>query len=102
VKAVARALGEHPKLNASLSDQGIQLHSEINVGIGVALDDGLIVPVIRHADQRSLVDVARAVRDVGERARTSQLTRDDVGGGTFTISNLGTFGVETFTPIINL
>jgi pyruvate dehydrogenase E2 component (dihydrolipoamide acetyltransferase) len=102
VKAVARALREHPKLNSTLTDQGIQLHSEINVGIGVALDDGLIVPVVRNADQKSLVDVSRAVRDLGERARTNQLTRDDVGGGTFTISNLGTFGVETFTPIINL
>src|SRR5579859_2582096 len=101
VKAVAHSLREHPNLNSSLTDEGVVLHSEINIGIGVALDDGLIVPVLRQADQKSLVDTARAIREVSDRARQGQLTRDDVGGGTFTISNMGMLGVETFTPIIN-
>jgi pyruvate dehydrogenase E2 component (dihydrolipoamide acetyltransferase) len=101
VKAVARSLREHPNLNSSLTDEGIRLHSEVNVGIGVAVDDGLIVPVVRNADQKSLVEIAQAVRDVSDRARKGQLSRDDVGEGTFTISNMGMLGVESFTPIIN-
>jgi pyruvate dehydrogenase E2 component (dihydrolipoamide acetyltransferase) len=101
VKAVAKALREHPYLNSSLSDAGIRLHSDVNVGVAVAIDDGLIVPVIRHADQKSLLEIARAVRELSDRARSGQLSRDDVGGGTFTISNMGMLGVEAFTPIIN-
>ncbi len=101
VKAVAKALREHPTLNSSLVDEGIRLHSDVNIGVAVAIDDGLIVPVIRNADQRSLLEIARASRDVTERARNGQLSRDDVGGGTFTVSNMGMLGVEAFTPIIN-
>ncbi len=101
IRAVARALREHPYLNASLADDGIHLHSEINVGMGVAVDSGLIVPVIRDADQKSLLEIARASRDLAQRARQNQLTRDEVSGGTFTISNMGMLGVEAFTPIIN-
>jgi pyruvate dehydrogenase E2 component (dihydrolipoamide acetyltransferase) len=101
VKAVARALKEHPYLNSSLVDDGIHLHQDVNVGVAVAIDDGLIVPVIRNCDQLALVDIARAVRDVTDRARKGQLGRDDVTGGTFTISNMGMLGVEAFTPIIN-
>lgn len=101
IKAVAKALKEHPYLNSSLADDGIRLHAEVNIGVGVALDEGLIVPVIRHADQKSLLDLATSVRDVSDRARKGQLSRDDVGGGTFTISNMGMLGVEAFTPIIN-
>jgi pyruvate dehydrogenase E2 component (dihydrolipoamide acetyltransferase) len=101
VKAVAKALREHPHLNASLGPDGIQTHPEVNVGVAVALADGLIVPVIRQADQKSLVELARSIHELAERARRGELTRDEVTGGTFSISNLGTFGVETFTPIIN-
>jgi pyruvate dehydrogenase E2 component (dihydrolipoamide acetyltransferase) len=101
VKAVGKALREHPYLNSSLTDAGIQLHSDVNVGFAVAIDEGLIVPVVRQADHKALVEIARAVRDLSERARLSQLTRDDVGGGTFTISNMGMLGVEAFTPIVN-
>jgi len=101
VKAVAKALREHPNLNSSLTDDGIRLHGEVNVGVGVAVEAGLIVPVIRHADQLSLLEIARSLRDLSERARQGQLTREDVGGGTFTISNMGMYGVEAFTPIIN-
>ncbi|HEX5416164.1 MAG TPA: dihydrolipoamide acetyltransferase family protein [Chloroflexota bacterium] len=101
VKAVAKALREFPRLNASLTDTGLVEHADVNVGVAVALDDGLIVPVVRNADGKSLLDIARTVKDLGERARKSQLTRDELTGGTFTVTNLGTFGVETFTPIIN-
>jgi pyruvate dehydrogenase E2 component (dihydrolipoamide acetyltransferase) len=102
IRAAAKALREHPQVNASFAEDGIHLHSEINIGVAVALDSGLIVPVIRNADQRSLLEIAQASRDLAERARQSRLTRDDVSGGTFTISNLGMYGVEAFTPIINL
>ena len=101
IKAVARALREHPRLNSSLTDAGIQDHSEVNVGVAVALDEGLIVPVIRNADQKSLLDIAKNVRDLSERARKNQLGRDDLTGGTFTVTNMGMLGVEAFTPIIN-
>jgi pyruvate dehydrogenase E2 component (dihydrolipoamide acetyltransferase) len=101
VKAVARALREHLYLNSSLTDAGIRLHPDVNVGVAVAIDEGLIVPVVRQADQKSLLEIAREVRDLSERARLGQLTRDDVGGGTFTISNMGMLGVEAFTPIVN-
>ncbi len=102
IRAAARALREHPEVNASFAEDGIHLHSEINIGVAVALDTGLIVPVIRHADQKSLLEIAQSSRDLAERARQNRLTRDDVSGGTFTISNLGMYGVEAFTPIINL
>lgn len=105
VKAVARGLREHPYLNASLSEEGIQLHGEINVGVAVALEgpdgSGLVVPVIRDADRKSLQDVAREARDLTQRARENRLNRDELTGGTFTVSNAGMYGVEVFTPIIN-
>jgi len=101
VRAAARALREHPTLNASFAEDGIHLHGEINIGLAVAIEDGLVVPVIRHADQKSLLEIAQTVRALAERARAGQLSRDDLSGGTFTITNLGMFGVETFTPIIN-
>jgi pyruvate dehydrogenase E2 component (dihydrolipoamide acetyltransferase) len=101
VKAVAKALREHPQINSSLADDGIRLHGEVNVGVAVALDDGLIVPVVRAADQRSLIEIARAIRELSDKARGNRLSRDEVTGGTFTISNMGMLGVEAFTPIIN-
>ncbi len=101
VRAVAKALTEHPKINASLVEQDIHLHKDVNVGVAVALEDGLIVPFVRNADKKSLMEINTAMRDLSERARAGKLTRDDVSGGTFTITNLGTYGVEAFTPIIN-
>lgn len=101
IRAVARALREHPNLNSSLADDGIHVHSEINVGMGVAVDTGLIVPVIRNADQKSLLEIAQTSRALADRARQNRLGRDEVTGGTFTISNMGMLGVEAFTPIIN-
>ncbi|HEY3080816.1 MAG TPA: dihydrolipoamide acetyltransferase family protein [Chloroflexota bacterium] len=109
VKAVAKALTEHRRLNASLqndpsagSGQAVIVeHGEVHVGVAVALDDGLIVPVIRDADRRSLLEIARATKELGQRAQQGKLQVADVTGGTFTVTNLGTSGVDAFTPIIN-
>ena len=102
IQAVARALKRHPRLNARLTDAGIALLDEIHVGMAVALDEGLIVPVIRDADRKTLAEIGAETKVMGEKARTGQLKLEDVSGGTFTISNLGTYGVDAFTPIINL
>jgi pyruvate dehydrogenase E2 component (dihydrolipoamide acetyltransferase) len=101
VKATAAALGEHPLLNSRLDGQQIVFLEHIHIGVAVALDDGLIVPVVRHADKRDLVDIHLTVRDLSERARSGTLTMDEVTGGTFTLTNLGMYGIETFTPILN-
>ena len=101
VKAVAHVLKRHPWLNSSLVGDEIRLRKEINVGVAVALETGLIVPVVRQADRKGLAELATEVDDLALRAREGRLTPSDVGGGTFTISNLGPFGVEEFTAIIN-
>jgi pyruvate dehydrogenase E2 component (dihydrolipoamide acetyltransferase) len=101
VKAVAKALTEHRRLNASLQNDRIIEHGEVHVGVAVALDDGLIVPVIRHADRRSLLEIARESKELGQRAQQGKLQVADVTGGTFTVTNLGASGVDAFTPIIN-
>ena len=101
VKVVANALREHPRLNATLTDEGIHLLTEINIGVAVALDDGLVVPVVRNADKERLSEISEQVRGFAERARSNQLTPGELQGGTFTITNLGNFGIDAFTPIIN-
>ena len=101
VKVVASALGEHPRLNARLTDDGIHVLSEINIGVAVALEDGLVVPVVRNADKERLSEISTQVRGFAERARSNQLTPSELQGGTFTITNLGNFGIDAFTPIIN-
>ena len=101
VKVVANTLGEHPRLNATLTDEGIHLLQEINIGVAVALEDGLVVPVVRNADRARLSEISTQVKDFAERARSNQLTPGELQGGTFTITNLGNFGVDAFTPIIN-
>jgi pyruvate dehydrogenase E2 component (dihydrolipoamide acetyltransferase) len=101
VKAVALALREHPLLNSRLVEDEIVLLEEVNVGVAVALEDGLIVPVIRAADQKSVMDIHHEVRALAERARAGTLSVDEVEGGTFTVTNLGAFGVRSFTPILN-
>ena len=101
VKAVARALKQHPLLNSTLVGDEIRLFDEIHIGVGVALDEGLIVPVIRNADRLSLSDIDRELKRLVAAARAGSLTVDEVTGSTFTISNLGMFGVDAFTPIIN-
>ena len=101
VKVVANALREHPRLNTTLTDEGIHLLSDINIGVAVALEDGLVVPVIRNADKERLSEISGQVKDFAERARSNQLTPGELQGGTFTITNLGNFGIDAFTPIIN-
>src|SRR5262245_25251923 len=100
-KAVAMALRRQPRLNATLVDQEVRLHDSVNVGLAVNLDEGLIVPVIFNADQKNLGQIAREGRDLAEKARAGRLQLDEISDGTFTITNLGTTGIELFTPIIN-
>ncbi len=99
--AAIAALRRYPILNASMDGDAIQFHGEVNLGIAVALDWGLIVPVIHGADRRSFVELARAIADLAERARTKKLKPEEVAGGTFTLTNSGIFGEEFGTPILN-
>ena len=99
--AAVEALGRFPIVNASLVDGSIHYHSQINLGIAVALEWGLIVPVVRQAEALSFVSLARAIADMAERARAKKLLPDEVTGGTFTLTNSGVFGGEFGTPIIN-
>ncbi len=101
VKAIADNLRKHPVVNAAVSGDNTIYRRDINVGIAVALDWGLIVPVIKHADELSLLGVARSIQDLAERARTKKLAPDDIQKGTFTITNPGGFGTYVGTPIIN-
>jgi pyruvate dehydrogenase E2 component (dihydrolipoamide acetyltransferase) len=99
--AVVEALRHHPILNASLLDNSIHYHAHTNIGIAVALEWGLIVPVIRQAESLSFVSIAKAVSDLAGRARTKKLSPDEVQGATFTLTNFGIFGGEFGTPILN-
>ncbi len=101
VQAAIAALKAFPIVNASFTEQGIVLKRDLNIGIAVAIDDGLIVPVIKHADEKSLLGIARAVNDLATRAREKRLQPDEVAGGTFTITNYGVFGSLFGTPVIN-
>jgi pyruvate dehydrogenase E2 component (dihydrolipoamide acetyltransferase) len=101
VKLLAATLQNHPWLNSSLNEETILLHKEINIGVAVALDAGLIVPVVRNADQKDVSQLAAEINDLAGRAREGKLVSSEVKGGTFTISNLGPFGVEQFDAIIN-
>lgn len=101
IKAVALALREHPLLNSTLTEDGIILLDEINVGVAVALEAGLIVPVLRAADQKSVVEIHREIAQLAQSAREGSLSVDQVSGGTFTVTNLGAYGVAAFTPILN-
>jgi pyruvate dehydrogenase E2 component (dihydrolipoamide acetyltransferase) len=101
VKACAENLRKHPVVNAAVSGDSTIYRADVNIGIAVALDWGLIVPVIKHADELSLIGIARAINDLGERARTKKLSPDDIQRGTFTITNPGGFGPYAGIPIIN-
>ncbi len=100
-RAVIATLRKMPIVNASMEGDAIRYHQNINLGIAVALDWGLIVPVIKQAEERSFVGVARAIADLADRARNKKLKPDEVGSGTFTITNPGIFGEQFGTPIIN-
>ena len=98
---LARTLADYPLLNAGMVGEEIHCWEEINIGVAVALDSGLIVPVVRAANTKSLTDLAGETAALAERARTNRLSPDELLGGTFTITNLGTLDVDGFTPIIN-
>jgi len=101
VKAVAKALKRHPMLNVTLIGDEVHQIESIHIGVAVALQDGLIVPVARDADKRTVQEIGREVRRLAQGARDGSLSVDEVTGSTFTITNLGTYGIDGFTPIIN-
>jgi pyruvate dehydrogenase E2 component (dihydrolipoyllysine-residue acetyltransferase) len=101
VHSAARALVRHPRMNSHLDGAEIVTPREVNVGIAVALDEGLIVPIIRDAARKPLSDIAIESRALGEKAHAGRLKLEDVTGGTFTVTNLGTYGIDAFTPILN-
>jgi len=100
-RAAVAALRQFPLLNASLDGNNIIYHNEINIGIAVALENGLIVPVIRNADEKNVIGLQRSIVDLAARARSRQLKPDEVTGGTFSITNFGSFGSLFGTPVIN-
>src|SRR6185503_12513521 len=101
VRASVVALRQFPLLNASLDGNNIVHHNEIHIGIAVALENGLIVPVIRSADEKNILGIQRSIVDLAGRARSRQLKPDEIQGGTFSITNFGSFGSLIGTPIIN-
>ncbi|MES2761478.1 MAG: pyruvate dehydrogenase complex dihydrolipoamide acetyltransferase [Bacteroidota bacterium] len=101
IKACAAALRKHPKVNSSWLADTIRTYSHIHIGVAVAVDDGLLVPVVRFADQKTLSQISAEVKDLGKRAKDKKLQPADWAGNTFTVSNLGMFGIDEFTSIIN-
>jgi pyruvate dehydrogenase E2 component (dihydrolipoamide acetyltransferase) len=101
LKAVAVALKQHPAVNSSWQGDKIRINHHVNIGVAVAIEDGLVVPVVRFADTKSLSQIAAEVKDLAQRAKARKLQPADWEGSTFTISNMGMFGVEEFTAIIN-
>ncbi|CAM1333754.1 pyruvate dehydrogenase complex dihydrolipoamide acetyltransferase [Tenacibaculum aestuariivivum] len=101
VKACAMALKKHPNVNTSWTDNNTLFHSHINIGVAVAVDEGLVVPVVKHTDALSLTQIGASVRDLAGKARNKKISPAEMQGSTFTVSNLGMFGIESFTSIIN-
>jgi pyruvate dehydrogenase E2 component (dihydrolipoamide acetyltransferase) len=101
IKAAAAALKQHPYVNSSWLGDKIRLNKQVNIGVAVAVEEGLLVPVVRNADQKTLSQIAGEVKDLGGKAKSKKLQPSDWEGNTFTISNLGMFGIEEFTAIIN-
>ena len=101
VKVVAKTLAEYSMINSTLDGNRIKIFEDVNVGVAVATENGLVVPVIHNADKKSLGEIDSAIEELTEKARQGKLAREDLTGGTFTITNLGMYGVEFFTPIIN-
>lgn len=101
VKATAKALKEHKNINASWLGDKIRYYNYVNMGVAVAIDEGLVVPVVRNADTKALSNIATEIRELAGRAKERKLTPDEMSGNTFTISNLGMFGIDEFTAIIN-
>ncbi|HXH92785.1 MAG TPA: dihydrolipoamide acetyltransferase family protein, partial [Thermoanaerobaculia bacterium] len=101
IQAVVQGLREFPIINASMDESSVTYHRDLNIGIAVALEWGLIVPVVKNADEKNILGLSKSINDLGERARTKKLSPDDVQGGTFTITNPGIYGGLFGTPIIN-
>jgi pyruvate dehydrogenase E2 component (dihydrolipoamide acetyltransferase) len=101
VKACAMALRKHPQVNTSWTDNTTKYHSHIHVGVAVAVDEGLVVPVVKHTDVMTLTQIGASVKDLAGKARSKKIKPDEMQGSTFTVSNLGMFGIESFTSIIN-
>jgi len=101
IKVVAMALRDEPIFNSRLEGDQIRLMEDINVGVAVEVEEGLIVPVVRNADKKTLVEITKSTKQLIERAKEGKLSSSEVSGGTFTITNLGSYGVETFTPLVN-
>lgn len=101
LKACAMALTKHPQVNTSWNGDTTVYHQHVHMGVAVAVEEGLVVPVVRHADQLNLSQIGARVRDMAARARDRKLTPQEMEGSTFTVSNLGMFGITEFTSIIN-
>jgi pyruvate dehydrogenase E2 component (dihydrolipoamide acetyltransferase) len=101
IKVAAAALIQHPQVNASFQDKTIRYYERADVGVAVAIEDGLITPVVRSADLKSLSEIAAEVRDMAERARHRKLKTEEYTGASFSVSNLGMFGIDEFTAVIN-
>lgn len=101
IKATALALRDYPILNSSLAKENIKVFKDININVAVATEKGLMVPVIHRVDSKTLVEIASSVENLIRKAKNNELSIEDVAGGTFTISNLGAYGVNIFTPILN-
>ena len=101
VKAGALALREHRRVNSTYRDGALTLHERVNVGVAVAAEQALVVPTVFDADEKSLGEIARETRALAERVRSGAITPPELGGGTFTVSNLGMYGVRSFAAIIN-
>ena len=101
IKAVAGALVRVPEANAQFTDEAILIHKRVDISVAVAIPDGLVTPVVRNADQKSVVAIAREVRDLASRARAKKLKPEEMSEGTFSISNLGMFGIDAFSAVIN-
>jgi pyruvate dehydrogenase E2 component (dihydrolipoamide acetyltransferase) len=101
LKAAAAALARHPECNAAWHDDHIRRFHHVHMGVAVAVEDGLITPVVRHADRKGLVQISREVKEMAGRARQKRLKPEEYTGATFSVSNLGMFGIHEFTAIIN-
>ncbi len=100
-RAAAGGLREHPAINARWEGDGVRRLSEIHIGVAVALDDGLVVPVVRDADRATLTQISATIRELSERARALRLGPEEMQGSTFTITNLGMYDIDAFTPVLN-
>jgi pyruvate dehydrogenase E2 component (dihydrolipoamide acetyltransferase) len=101
IKAVAMALTRHPWVNAAWTGESIRLYNEVHVGVAVAVEDGLITPVVRDADRKGIAEISREVKELAGRGREKKLKPEEYTGSTFSVSNLGMFGIEEFTAVIN-